>query len=106
MKILKNVPHVDKQFNIHYSDFELLEKSKIIDVIRKDKAIYEMRSYNSIYYCNCPANDACWHLSEISNIYSQKSVSGFEADLAEEAGILRLNDLLKFPKYKRRRAKV
>jgi len=105
MKILKNVPHINKQFNIHYSNFELLEKSRIIDIVRKGKAIYEMRSYNGVYYCNCPANDECWHLKEIDNVRSQKSINGFEADLAEEAGILRLNNPLKFPKYKRRGTK-
>ena len=102
MKILKDVIHYNGKSNISFYDFEFLEKSKIIDIIKDGKAIYEMRNHNGKYYCNCPAKGRCWHLGEIGGIFSQKFISGFEADLAEGAGLLRINTPLTFPKYKRR----
>ena len=68
---------------------------------------YELRKYHNTYYCNCPAKDKCWHLTIVNEII-HKSENDYEPEdssLAEEAGLIRLQSSLQFPKYKRRRIK-
>lgn len=87
--------HNAEHNGIHYS-FELLEESGIIYVVKGGELAYDMFVTGNRVVCSCPGykyRHKCWHVGELSRIKSARSVRQPLADWAEEAGLMRLEQL-------------
>jgi hypothetical protein len=90
MKILNCIHN-----GIKYS-FEFLEESGIIYVIKGGELAYDMFISKNKPFCSCPGyryRNNCWHVNEFENIKLARSVKQPWAKWAEEAGIMRIEQL-------------
>lgn len=73
-------------------EFELLERARLIDVIKAGVPSYEIRWSAGLFICNCPGSryhHNCWHPSVIAELKTQPSITEPWAEWAEDAGMIR-----------------
>lgn len=86
MKLL-NISHKSIEY-----EFRLLERTRVIQIIKANVLAYEMRWSVSLFVCSCPGSkfhSKCWHTDMVAPLKQMPSVTEPWAEWAEEAEVMK-----------------